>query len=194
MKKIVFMFVCLFAGAAHAIPMTSSAEFDAASTLIDFDELALGVVVDNEYSGLGVTISGTTGYDGTGAATDVVSSGWDPIYIGNRSNSWNGSIVFDFSVGITQFGLELIDSTPSYLSVYDSSDNLIESVTTILNGHNIFTGIDTGGILISKAIISGQFYAIDDVQFNASVPEPAILALFGLGLVGMSFSRKKKAA
>jgi len=195
MKKIVCLFVCLFVGAANATPMTSSAEFDAGSTLIDFDTLATGIAVNNQYSGLGLTISGTAGNDGTGASTTVVTSSWDPIYIGNLSNAWDGSVIFDFSFGISQFGLELIDALPSYISVYDSANNLIESLTTTISGDNVFTGIDTGSTLFTRAIVSGSFYAVDDVQFSAaSVPEPATFALLGLGLAGIGFSRKKKTA
>ena len=181
-----------FVSAAHAVPMTSNAEFDVGSTLINFDTLTSGDAVNTQYTSLGVTISGTTGNSGTGGSTTVRAANWDPIYIGNQDNGWNGSIIFDLSAGATQFGLELIDSIPSYLEVYDAANNLIESFTTTASGSNIFVGIDTGSTLFTKAIISGNFYAVDDVQFNvAAVPEPTTLALLALGLVAIG-ARKRK--
>ena len=36
------------------------------------------------------------------------------------------------------------------------------------------------------------FYAISDVATVPAIPEPATLALFGLGLAGLGFSRRRK--
>jgi hypothetical protein len=36
--------------------------------------------------------------------------------------------------------------------------------------------------------------AIDNFTFNAPVPEPTTFALLSLGLVGLGFARRKKAA
>jgi hypothetical protein len=49
--------------------------------------------------------------------------------------------------------------------------------------------------LIKKAIVSGEFYALDDLRFNhaaSSVPEGGSTAIvFGLGLAGLAMARQK---
>jgi len=39
---------------------------------------------------------------------------------------------------------------------------------------------------------SGEYYNFDDLTFTSSVPEPGTLALFGIGLLGMGLSRRRK--
>jgi hypothetical protein len=197
-KKIgAIMALAAFSMNANAISI-EIADFDAGHTLLNFDKLTDGTIVDDEFTALGVTVSGTTSNEGTGVSSDVqayLAEGAAysaPMYIGQHENNWGGSVIFEFSgVNVTQFGGILVDSEDNWLSVYDTSGSLIESVYG--NGEVYdFVGIDTGGTQIGMAIFSGDYYAIDDIRFNPSVPEPTSLILLGAGLLGLGASRGKR--
>jgi len=53
-----------------------------------------------------------------------------------------------------------------------------------------FSGIER--VTLSGPTDSEKFYNMDDLTFTTAVPEPATLALFGIGLAGMGFARKKR--
>lgn len=79
------------------------------------------------------------------------------------------------------------------LEAYDQSGSLLASIIGAPNyGTNNMLSLNVEGISRVSIHDSGNFYTIDDFSFNKSVgvPEPAVIALLGLGLFGLFMQRK----
>lgn len=199
MKKIVCLFVCLFAGTAAAIPITDTSVFTASDSVVDFDEVSIssGELVSNQYSAFGVEFTGGIyGGSGTYSAGDHVSGTYlDTWSGGGQSNFWS----IEFTSIVTSAGAYFeMDSYNSLTLSAMLGGSLVETAsfsdgvccrTMEFAG---FTGINFDSIEITGAT-GGNFY-MDELHYSSttSVPEPATLALLGLGLAGIGFSRKKK--
>lgn len=169
----------------------------ATGTLVgEFDYVALGVASVKETEGLGTfgRYSGTQSlpnYIGTGNAGDR----------GDNGSGWDGTILFEFTGLASRVGIGIASGAfgPETLSIYDSSFNLLESMTGP-NGPNNYAGFMRTAADIKYFEIFGDFFAIDDLQHNAldnrepdaSVPEPSALFLLGVGLVGLVGFRRKQ--
>ncbi|MEP1216868.1 MAG: PEP-CTERM sorting domain-containing protein [Marinobacter sp.] len=80
----------------------------------------------------------------------------------------------------------------------------IDSILTDFNISTNFVGWDDNNFAFAEGVLSFNWSGLSftnetyfDVSFSTqpvSVPEPATLALFGLGLAGIGLSRRKKAA
>lgn len=54
--------------------------------------------------------------------------------------------------------------------------------------------IDTGSTILNGGSVIVSYSGIDSVIGANRIPEPGMLALFGLGLAGLSFARRKRSA
>ena len=211
MKKIFCLFVCLFVGSVNATVIEIGlADFNNA-TVIDFESTALGSIsgTDSLFTNAGISSITATPQ---GTDTDTYNSRTNS----SRALGGNTSGLFIADPGTTgaadtnDWLIEFL--SPQFLFGFGTHDQGTRPLVTLL-----FDGVQVGS-LSSVPLNSDlfQLYFESTVAFNAitisqpgtasgfgfmldnltvetsSVPEPVTLALFGLGLAGISFSRKKK--
>ncbi len=163
-------------------------------TLVNFDDKATGTqVLWNDYVSLGVaSITELTGagslfarYSGTlQSQPNFVGTGsYDN---GGAPGGWDGTIRIDLALPASMVGIGIANNSggTELLKVYDSTGSLLESYQ-VAAGTNVYPVITRGSYDISRLVIIGDFFAIDDLQFNA-IPAPGAILLgsIGAGLVG----------
>jgi hypothetical protein len=171
-------------------------------TLINFDDKSAGTaVLANDYVALGLQSVKET--EGVGFFARYAGSQSAPNYIGtgvggergtDASLGWDGTILFEFANLANKVGIGVADSQggPEILSIFDASMNLLESFNAP-TGSNTYAGFERSAYDIKYFSIKGDFFAVDDLQFNstsAPVPEPSTVFLLAAGILGMGLCRK----
>ena len=163
-------------------------------TLVNFDDKAVGTSVSaNDYISLGVTsivelegLGSFERYQSTQSAPSFVATGSGGERGDTNNYGWDGTIQIDLALPASMVGIGIANGRAGSetLSVYDSVGSLLES-HTITTGANAYVVITRGTYDISRFVITGDYFAIDDLQFNA-IPAPGAILLggFGVGLVG----------
>ena len=144
-------------------------------TLIDFDDKPPGTVVTPiDYSDKGViSIQELEGlgtfarYPGSQSLPNYVGTGPSGDRLDNFSG-WDGTILIKFEKPASMVGIGISDMNfgPEYVTIYDKNMVILESVEAP-DEPNVYVGFDRQGFFDIKYLeITGDFFAIDDLQFD----------------------------
>jgi len=167
-----------------------------ANALITFDEYALGTVITNQYAAQNVIFAGVSGsapiitMDGV---LQVVSP--NPPYVGDfRMDFINPVDWVEFDAGYWDTRYTGI------IQLYDPSLNFIGQFTNQFTygeiGYNYehfsFHGYGPIGTVYFNSFNDPAGAGLDNLDFSAPIPEPATIALVGLGLLGLGARLRKR--
>ena len=170
-----------------------------ANALITFDEFALGTVITNQYAAQGVIFAGLGG-----AAPIITMDGGlqvlspNPPYAGEFLAAY-----FSNPVNWVEFDAGYWDTRyTGIIKLYDPSMNFLGQFTNQFTygeiGYNYehfaFHGLGPIGAVYFNSFNDPAGAAMDNLDFGAGavVPEPATIALFGLGLLGLGARLRKR--
>lgn len=190
----------LVAGSLQAAPVyySNSAAFQG----------QLGASVTDNYSNPGYSfINSNAAMSAVLGETDYQSTGWNDLNIVSGANycaGCNGSFLMSFTStsvgsanGVFGVGMDIL-SNSGYFAYITFGDNSVANVA-LSNG---FWGVTANEEIKSihfglsgGAATTGGYFQVDNLTIGSQgqqVPEPASLALLGIGLAGLGFASRKK--
>lgn len=183
----------------------------ASADIITFDEFPAmnnNAALTNAYAGIGVTFdtrnSGTWDGIANGDPGNWGVNGTNgPNFLGNNGGTYQESIFL--GTGVDDISLDASrtngSSAGQQLTVdeYNAAAVLVASETLTLGAINTWSTFDLGGLDGTELVLTGSIngfspYAIDNIQFSSSVPEPTSVILMSTMLLAVAFVARKRIA
>ncbi len=215
MKRLAVVAVasCLYASAANAafITYTSESAWDTAvgaSTAEDFNSITTETSFRTSPVTVGnMTFSGFTPSNTTFneiAPTDP-HFGFTTTSVRIATSSFGGDQArIDFVTGVSAWGADIANLEPvrsSSFTVFDAGDNALGTFNSYTAGTGFhgfeLTAGEVASYLVFNSTTLDEFFGLDDAKFvtsEAAVSEPGTLAVFGLGLIGLGYARRRKSS
>jgi len=144
--------------------------------LVDFDDEATGTpVASDDYVSVGVaSITETEGlgtfarYAGTQSSPNYVGTGVGGERGTDANMGWDGTILIELIEPTNRIGIGIANDGggPETVTIYDAASTLLETYT-VPTGINVYVYFERSSPDIKFLEITGDFFAIDDLQFNA---------------------------
>ncbi len=211
--------LCIFS-AANAITGSASAVVLTYTNFADFEAAAGALMVETFENDPWVNGSNPNGTNSLGLVwtaetdlfieTSISRSGNRSISDGELPGDFDEQINAELPAGTMAVGA-FVDSFGGPLGVRMTASNIGDGLLAALDGpitpagsFSSFLGVISTEVPIARVSflmagddIQGSNFAVDDVYFGqltTSVPEPASLAIFGVGLAALGFTRRRKTA
>ncbi|MBL8875501.1 MAG: hypothetical protein JNM86_06865 [Phycisphaerae bacterium] len=189
----------LMLGAAALLLAASGA--NAELVTINFEDLAPGTAISNQYAPLGVRFATSPAYDNRGVLHSAVSvlDYSDGSFRTNAVGLWGSAIALTFDSDISNFTVRFFDTDRGSLlgrvRAYNAQGLLMAHVTDMTGNFNASSfyentlRVAVGGIRFIELTADADGAMIDSISF-LRVPSPGALAALPVGLLALAKRRR----